>query len=180
MKAVKTGVDLGNAYKLSYPRQLVLVTSHYQEKDNVMTVAWESPLSFDPPLHGILVSPKRFSHDMILKSGDFGLNFMDTDSRRAVKICGSMSGKDKDKFGITGLTREKAKRIKAPLIGEAICQLECKVIDYVETGDHTLFIGKVLAARAREGFLSDPLKFKKICQIAGNRFTGLEGAEFEV
>ncbi|MEO8036601.1 MAG: flavin reductase family protein, partial [Acidobacteriota bacterium] len=38
-----------------------------------------------------------------------------------------------------------------PLIEGAITQLECRVREQVEGGDHTIFIGEVMDVRAAEG-----------------------------
>ena len=45
----------------------------------------------------------------------------------ATDYCGVKSGRDVDKFKETGLTREKAEKVKAPMIAEAPVSIECKV-----------------------------------------------------
>jgi flavin reductase (DIM6/NTAB) family NADH-FMN oxidoreductase RutF len=123
---------------------VVLITSQYKEKDNIMTVAWHSPLSFNPPLFGIAIGKTRFSHNLIKKSKEFGVNFIDRKLEKAMLICGSISGRGKDKFKEAKLTRKKAKYISAPLIKEAVAWLECKVVKTIDVGDHTFFVGEVL------------------------------------
>ena len=45
---------------------------------------------------------------------------------------GTCSGTDTDKFKKFSLTAKKAKEVKAPLIGECLFDLECRVEDYIE------------------------------------------------
>lgn len=124
---------------------IVLVTAKYGDKENIITLAWHSPLSHKPPLYGIMISPKRFSHDLISKSKEFGINFIDNSLRGEALYCGTHTGKIADKFKESGLNRKRAKVIKAPLIREAVAWIECKVVDEIKTGDHTTFVGKVVS-----------------------------------
>ena len=68
-----------------------------------------------------------------------------------IEYCGSRSGRDVDKFKETSLTKIKAKYVKPPLIDEAVANMECKVVDQIDVGDHTIFIGKALAAYVSKG-----------------------------
>jgi len=108
---------------------VILITSKYKEKDNVMTAAWHSPISFDPSLYAIVIGKEGFSHELIEKSKEFGVNFVDSKIKKKVLCCGRISGKDRDKFKFCGLTRKKSKKIKAPLVEEAVAWYECKVIE---------------------------------------------------
>ncbi len=127
-----------------YPRQTVLVTSRHEGKDNIITLDWAMPVSFLPALVAISVAPKRFSHGMIKKSKEFVLAIPTPQMQEAVLYCGTHSGRDTDKFKGAGLTKEKAKKVKAPLIKEAGANLECRLFSSIEAGDHTIFVGEVL------------------------------------
>ena len=132
-------------YHLGYPKMLVLVTSKDKEKDNIITLAWHTPLSHKPPLYGISITPNRFSHNLIRRSKEFAINFIDNSIRGEALYCGTHTGKIINKFEETGLHRKRAKVIKAPLIREAVAWIECKLVDEKKIGDHTLFIGKVVS-----------------------------------
>lgn len=64
--------------------------------------------------------------------------------------CGFHSGADVDKFRETGLTPQPARKLRAPIIAECVAHMECKVIQEIETGDKSLFIGEVIDAYADE------------------------------
>lgn len=134
---------------LTNPRQTVLITSRYKNRDNVMTLDWHTPLSFEPMLYAIAVAKARFTCQLIQKSKVFVVNFMSRRDEKAVLYCGRHSGRDKDKFLKAGLEKEEAEKISCPRIKNALGFLECKVVNQVETGDHILFIGEVVNFKLR-------------------------------
>ena len=120
-----------------------------------MSVAWSAPLSQNPPLLGIAVAKKHFSSKLIRDSGEFVLNIPSKELIKAVKLCGSVSGKDADKFKESGLTPVKGKKVKAPLIKECLASIECTLKDAVDAGDHFFFIGEVVHAEASDKYFSE-------------------------
>jgi flavin reductase (DIM6/NTAB) family NADH-FMN oxidoreductase RutF len=122
------------------------------EKDNIITLAMCHVFSFKPPLLGIGVAPKRFSYGLLKNSKDFAVNIPSKSLLKAVEICGSKSGRRVEKFQAAGLTREKADKISAPLIAECPVNIECVKVNEVEAGDHTWFVGEIVAARAEPDY----------------------------
>jgi flavin reductase (DIM6/NTAB) family NADH-FMN oxidoreductase RutF len=122
------------------------------EKDNIITLALCHMFSFSPPLIGVGIAPERFSYDLFRTGKDFAINIPDKSMLRAVKICGSKSGRKVDKFAAAGLTREQAEKVSAPLIAECPVNIECVKTEEVKTGDHTWFIVEIVAARRREDY----------------------------
>lgn len=149
MKRKLSPADAQDAFS-GFP--VVLGTVHHEGRDNVITLALCHAFSFSPPLLGVGIAPERFSFDLFRESKDFAINIPDVSTLRAVKICGAKSGRDVDKFDAAELTREKADRITAPLIAECPVNIECVKTHEVETGDHTWFIGEIVAARMREDY----------------------------
>lgn len=150
--------------RISNPKQVVLVTSRYKGKDNVMAVTWWTKVSFKPNLYLICIGKTRYSHDLIRKGKCFVINFMPFELKDKILFCGKNSGKDVDKFKETGLTKQKAEKINCPIIKESLAYLECKVAKRVSAGDHTIFVGKVVNAKFKK-------KGKKPFQLDGDRFT---------
>lgn len=124
--------------------RIVLITARSGKKDNVMAAAWCFPLSFDPPLFGVSISPKRHTFSILQGAKSFAINLTAPGMDDAVLVCGRNSGKDMDKFAKSGLTKEEAKKINCPLIKESPISLECELVDKLEAGDHTLFVGKAV------------------------------------
>lgn len=149
---------------LANPRQVILVTSRYQERDNVMTVAWHTPLSFEPMIYAISIGKKAFSLELVRGSGVFVINFMSKDFEKEVLFCGRRSGREIDKFEATGLEKEQALAIDCPRIKQALAFLECQVEKEIEVGDHFLFVAKVLKAELKE-------TQKRLFHLYKDRFT---------
>ena len=138
-------------YQALYPSRVVLVTSiDSKGKPNIITLAWTCILSMKPFMVGIAVSPKRYSHKLICASKEFVINLPTIELKEACMLCGTKSGKTADKFKEAGLTPVESEKAKAPRIAECYAWLECKLVNSVETGDHTLFVGEVVASGERE------------------------------
>jgi flavin reductase (DIM6/NTAB) family NADH-FMN oxidoreductase RutF len=125
----------------------VVIGSVGGSKDNVITLAMCHVFSIKPALLGVGIAPRRFSHALFKESKDFAVNIPDKKMLRVVEICGSKSGRKVDKFEAAGLTREKGEKIGSPLVAECPVNIECVKVKEIETGDHTWFIGEVVAAR---------------------------------
>jgi len=148
---MKKDVPISKAHRLINDGPVVLVTAAYKGRMNVMAAAWTTPISSRPPLVGVAIHLGRFTHDLIKRSGEFALNIPGRPLADKVRLCGSVSGEDvEDKFKLAGLTPVEAKYISAPLIEECLGHLECAVVEAIELGDHTLFVGEVVAAQAEE------------------------------
>ncbi|MEW6593140.1 MAG: flavin reductase family protein [Candidatus Hadarchaeota archaeon] len=175
----KVDVPASKAYRLVYPQLLVLVSCMDLEsgKPNIITVAWVTPLSINPPMVGILIAPNRYSHNLISRSKEFAVNIPTVELLKKTVLCGKVSGRNVAKFAHFGLTPKPGREIKTPIIEECVAHLECRVVDQVKVGDHTLFAGEVVAAYANDGAfdgqLMDVEKVKQVYQVGGDTFTTL-------
>jgi len=171
-------VDVGSSfYRLLHPKLVVLLTCVDESgKANIITLAWAMPVSIQPPLIVVSIAPRRYSHGLIEKTKEFVLNIPTMELLKETFFCGRRSGRDVDKFGETGLTPLPARKVKAPIIKECVAHLECTLHKRVEAGDHTLFIGEVVAAYADKNVFAqtyDVEKAKLIYHIGGAEFTTL-------
>lgn len=130
--------------ELFYPRQAVLITAANSEKTNVTSVDWITPISEKPPMVAFSLRKTSLTLDLLSSSMEFAVAIPSKEMAEAVVLCGATSGKYIDKFAEASLTQAKAKKISAPLIAEAIANLECKVLNYTSAGDHILVAGEVL------------------------------------
>jgi len=129
---------------------VVLVSTSWRGNHNVMPAAFVTPLSFDPPLIGLAVHSSRHTHDMIKYSEEFALNIPSLELLHHCQYLGSVSGRDLDKLDLTKLPTFSARKVDAPLLEGCVGYIECGVHDAMTTGDHTLFIGKVVAAQVEK------------------------------
>ena len=96
---------------------------------------------------------------MIRETGEFVINLTTEELAFATDYCGVKAGRDVDKFKETGLTREKAEKVKAPMIAEAPVSIECKVKEIRELGSHHMFIAQVAAVHADEKYMDEKNRF---------------------
>jgi flavin reductase (DIM6/NTAB) family NADH-FMN oxidoreductase RutF len=144
-----------DAYRLLNPGSVVLVSVGDGSADNLFAVTWNMPVRKDPGMVAILSGKRHYSYPFMARTGEFGINVPDVGIVDAVLGCGTCSGRDvKDKFGRFRLTRQPPQRIKAPLVAEAIANLECRISQIVDLGASSLLIAQILTASA------DPHHFK--------------------
>ncbi|MFH1471157.1 MAG: flavin reductase family protein, partial [Candidatus Micrarchaeota archaeon] len=138
-------------YQTLYPSRVVLVTSvDSAGKPNIITLAWTAILSMNPFMVGVSIAPGRHSHKLISETKEFVVNLPSFELEQACIVCGTTSGRNADKFKEAGLTPLKSEKVKAPRIAECYAWLECRLVNSLETGDHTLFIGEVVASGEQE------------------------------
>lgn len=143
-----------------YPLPVVMVSAADKEgRDDIITVAWAGTVCTNPPMVSISIRPERYSYHMIRETGEFVINLTTEELAFATDYCGVKSGRDVDKFKETGLTREKAEKVKAPMIAEAPVSIECKVKEIRELGSHHMFIAQVAAVHADEKYMDEKNQF---------------------
>lgn len=143
-----------------YLLPVVMVSAADKEgRDDIITVAWAGTVCTNPPMVSISIRPERYSYHMIRETGEFVINLTTEELAFATDYCGVKSGRDVDKFKETGLTREKAEKVKAPMIAEAPVSIECKVKEIRELGSHHMFIAQVAAVHADEKYMDEKNRF---------------------
>lgn len=143
-----------------YPRIVAVAGISLDDKVNFIPLVWHTGLSFSPPLYGISISPKRYSFELILKSGEFSVNFVEYKYKDIVEKLGSMSGRDVDKAKVLGIDYKKGVKTDTPLLSIAYVVHECKLIEHHKLGDHTLFVGEVLATHYKEEYFDEKTMLK--------------------
>lgn len=137
--------DLSTAYRYLYPRLTVLVSSGTLQTPNALTIAWSCPLSVNPPLIGVLITKKRYSHEIIQRHKEFVVNIPDSSQIKESHYIGSISGREESqKLKNAGFSVEASNLVEAPRIKECQINLECKLYDILPTGDHDLFVGEIV------------------------------------
>jgi flavin reductase (DIM6/NTAB) family NADH-FMN oxidoreductase RutF len=127
-----------------YPAVAAVVTVRSGERMNAMACAWHSALSFAPPLYGVLISPKRFSYQLILDAGTFGVNFLPFEKAELIAGVGRNSGRDVDKFSAFSIATEPLPDAIAPILKDAYAAYECRLAARHPCGDHDLFVGEIV------------------------------------
>ena len=125
---------------------LAAVTSHWQGRDNVQMAVAIAAASIVPDRPRVLVQlyKTNLSHEMVLSSGAFALNFLREDQLELIGDFGLVSGRDRDKLdGVDKITGASG----SPLLTECYGYLDCRVINAMDGGDMTCFLADVLEGK---------------------------------
>ncbi len=113
-----------------------LLVSGKIKKANVMTIGWGLiGRLWGKTVFMVAVRPSRYTHKLIEETGDFTVNVPKKGMDKIVKYCGSITGKNHNKFKEKGLTLLPKNIIKNY---------------YPKRDDHTLYFGEILATFADE------------------------------
>ncbi len=147
MKSFNEGITLG----------LYIVTVKAGEKINGMTAAWVCRVSRNPPMVMVSMGHKSYTNELIKKAGYFVVNTLADGQQELGRHFGFVSGRDADKLkNIEYMEGETG----APILKETFSYLECELFETYITGDHTLFIGKVIGGQVLNAG-KKPLVFKR-------------------
>jgi flavin reductase (DIM6/NTAB) family NADH-FMN oxidoreductase RutF len=128
------------------PGPVVLVSSAWKGKANIMTMGWHTVMEFSPSLVGCIISNQNHSFEMIRKSKECVINIPTQDMAMKVVGIGDCSGSEVDKFEEFKLTAAAASKVHAPLIRECFANFECKIHDAKLVSRYNFFIFEVVKA----------------------------------
>ncbi len=146
----KIGFDPTSFHRFLNCGPAVLAVAQHRGPANIITLAWVTPVSHDPPLLIISVSPRRFSHGLIAASREVTVNVPPWELLEEVAFCGRVSGREVDKVAETALRPVPSQTVAPPGIEQCLATLECAVENSFEVGDHTAFVLRVLHVVADE------------------------------
>lgn len=129
-----------------------LVTVGKGEQANIITAAMVHVFSFDPPLVGVGISPKRHSHKLLSEEKDFVINIPGKNLVKETLLCGTVSGSKVNKFELAGLEVLESKEVGAPSLKACKVSIECVKSQVTTTGDHDWFIGEVVNISLEKGY----------------------------
>ena len=124
---------------------LYIITSLDGDRLNGQIVNTVIQVTSDPARVAVILNNQNLTHEFISKSGLFGVSVLDESAPMTfMGLFGFRSGRDVDKLsqvefkmGVTG----------CPLVLEhALSVLEAKVINQIDLGTHTIFIGDTVNA----------------------------------
>ena len=145
--------------KMLNPLPVVLVSCKGTAEDakpNMITIAWTGTINSDPPMISVSIQPRRYSHDLVRDSGEFVVNLTDEALCRKTDLCGVKSGRDTDKFALTGLRPMEAPGMKyAPAVEGTPAAISCRVRQIIPLGSHDLFLGEVVGVLVRPDLIDD-------------------------
>jgi flavin reductase (DIM6/NTAB) family NADH-FMN oxidoreductase RutF len=123
------------------PYGLYVLTAEGKDgKIAAATVNWVTQTAFKPPLVVVGVKADSGAHEIIKESGSFALNILGKDQKgqaytffKALEREGDTIGGERFRKGSLG----------APILENAPAFVECQLVETIEKGDHSIFVGEV-------------------------------------
>jgi flavin reductase (DIM6/NTAB) family NADH-FMN oxidoreductase RutF len=144
------------AKTLIYPTPVWLIgTYDKNDKPNVATIAWGGICSSKPPCAAVSLRGATYTHGSIMERKAFTINVPSAAQVEIADYCGMASGRNVDKFQAAKMTAVKSEIVDAPYIKESPMIMECKLINHVEIGIHTHFIGEIIDVKVDESMLGE-------------------------
>ena len=111
MSTYKKDFPVSNIRRFLEPGPIVLVSSAWKGKTNIMTMGWHMVMEFEPSLIGCYIWSENHSFDMVRNSKECVINIPTVDLATKVVGIGNTSGRDIDKFAEFGLTAGAATKV---------------------------------------------------------------------
>lgn len=174
----------------------LLVSRGIDGRCNFMTAMWFTPAGDEPSRMIVAVLKDTYTYELLREHGEFVMSVPTAAMMDVIVFAGRMSGRDVDKWKETGLTPVKPSKTSVPLIGEALSNVEYRVVGQMPFDDTMdLFVGEVLAVHIRKGAMegqlyredSEPLlymgtKYDEDGKSLGKhytRFSGINSADYD-
>jgi flavin reductase (DIM6/NTAB) family NADH-FMN oxidoreductase RutF len=124
---------------------IYLVTLAADGTYNGMIASWVSQCSHNPPLIALAIRKNRLSHAQIMQTGKFTINLLPKDALPLVKQFKIPDWRHKFDD-----VQYKLSSMGNPILESSMGYLDCEVERIVDTGDHSLFIGKITGGELRK------------------------------
>lgn len=134
-----------NVLALLPPYPIVLVTT----RTNAITVNQVTYLTFEPLRIGVAIAHSRYTYGLLQSEEAFVINVPTVPMLQAVRACGTLSGRDGDKFLAAGVDPEPSLEVDAASIAQCAAHIECRVERVIPFEQRDWFVGRVVAARCR-------------------------------
>jgi flavin reductase (DIM6/NTAB) family NADH-FMN oxidoreductase RutF len=126
----------------SWASTVTIVTTRVPDKVYGLTATAFSSLTVNPPEIFVSIYKKTVTHPLIEQSGIFCVNFLTPEMQH---LSDRFAGRFPHEERFAGVSyREEA--TGAPVLDDALAYLDCRVERALDTGDHTIFVGRVMAA----------------------------------
>ena len=126
-----------------------VVTMGEGETGNALTVSWLTQVSSDPPMVALAIKSSHQSARLVKEAGSFAVNFLAIHHESLAKTYYGPAESGYDK--LKGSSLAKAPVTGSPLLSGAVGFLDCKIAQQLVAGDHTIFVGEVVAAELDKG-----------------------------
>ena len=144
------------------------LTTQYGGENNVMTIGWaQTGIIWRKPVMTVLVRKSRYTKTLLDGSKEFTVSVPSCDMQKELAHCGTVSGKDENKFETQKLKLLESEKINTPCLDIPGLHYECMVLyqseiklseldeivndTWYQDGDtHTMYIAEIVNTRLVE------------------------------
>jgi flavin reductase (DIM6/NTAB) family NADH-FMN oxidoreductase RutF len=127
---------------------IYILTAGVGSRATGMLTSWVMQAGFDPPMITVGVKQGRYIAEWISRGEPFNLNVLAEGQKDLLKHFSR--GFESDQPAFEGLEIRRCAR-GVPILGAALGHLECELVSHVDSGDHRIFLARVV----RGGLLND-------------------------
>lgn len=128
---------------------LITVKDENEQKVNAMTASWGCMgVLWNKPVCVIFIRPQRYTYPLTEKEDRFSIAFLGDAYRNALRLCGTLSGRDTDKLAQAGLHAKALDGV--PVIQEAETVLTVKKL-YADDLKESSFLDPSLLSNYKAG-----------------------------
>lgn len=139
------------AKTIVYPTPVFIVGTYDSNGvPDAMAAAWGGISCSNPPCVSISLQKHRYTLKNITETESFTINIPSEKFMSESDYFGIVSGRDEDKFKMSGLTPVKSDKVNAPYIEEFPLVLECKLYHTADLGMHIQITGEILDVKVDE------------------------------
>ena len=149
-------------------KEWMLITAGDETKSNTMTASWGGlGIMWGKNVATAYIRPQRYTKEFVDNSDTFTLSFLSEEYRKALSVCGKISGKNvEDKWKDAGLHPYYVDRTTAveeadlilvckklyaqDMLPECFVETECDTKWYPEKDYHTMYIAEIEKVLVRE------------------------------
>lgn len=135
---------------------VTVVTTVHDGQQIGITASSFASVSLEPPRILVCVAKRLFTHQAIESSGVFAVNILAAEQEDVGMRFAGRVPEGEDRFAGVAVTTATT---GAPVLEEGLGWLDCRVFAAYDGGDHTIFVGDVVAAHAVDA--GDPILYYK-------------------
>jgi len=141
-------MDIKTLYQLSYGMYVVASVKGGKLNGQISNTVFQ--IASEPPTVAVSINKKNLTHEFIRQSHVFAASILSQDTPLSfIGNFGFKSGREVDKFA--GVNYKVGKTGAPVVLDNALGYLELKVINELDAGTHTIFVGELVEAETLKG-----------------------------
>lgn len=144
-------ISLPQASKLTSPNPVTLVCTQKPDGNtNLATVSWWNYLSYNPNMIAYAMAKTSYSGERVRETGKVILTIPSEEIADEVMKCGMSTGRTTDKADEYGIALQDISESDIKIPVHSTVAIKCSLKEFIETGDHYLYICNVEEVYADE------------------------------